>query len=66
MKTSMPRRLLLPTALALLFACQVVQAQDATLDRARQLITAQGGQGRGAFELLAPLEQQRASVVLHS
>jgi tetratricopeptide (TPR) repeat protein len=61
MKTSMPRRLLLPTALALLFACQVVQAQDATLDRARQLITAQGGQGRGAFELLAPLEQQRAS-----
>lgn len=60
MKTSMPRRLLLPTAIALLFTCQVVPAQDATLDRAQQLVKAQGGQGRGAFDLLAPLEQQRS------
>src|SRR5688572_23665435 len=33
-------------------------AQDATLDRARQLIDAK--QGKAAYELLAPLEQQRA------
>jgi tetratricopeptide (TPR) repeat protein len=36
-------------------------AQDATLDRARGLI--QANQGRAAFDLLAPLEQQRAGDV---
>jgi len=60
MKKSSPRRLLLPALIALLFAGQAVQAQDATLTNARQMITAQGGKGRAAFDLLAPLEQQRA------
>ena len=60
MKISSPRQLLLPALIALLFAGQAAQAQDATLDRARQMITSQGGKGRAAFDLLAPLESQRA------
>lgn len=50
-------------AAALLSACLAAPpalAQDTTLERARTLITAQKGQGRGAYELLAPLEAQRA------
>jgi len=35
-------------------------AQDATLTEARRLIDSQRGQGRAAFELLAPLEEARA------
>lgn len=50
-------------AAGLLSAClaaPLAYAQDATLERARALITAQKGQGRGAYELLAPLETQRS------
>lgn len=43
---------------AVLFCASSALAQDATLDRARALIQAK--QGRAAYELLAPLEQQRA------
>ena len=60
MKISSPRLLLLPALIALLFAGPAAQAQDATLDRARQMITSQSGKGRAAFDLLAPLESQRA------
>ena len=60
MKMSSPRQLLLPALIALLLAGQAAQAQDATLVNARQMITSQGGNGRAAFDLLAPLEQQRA------
>ena len=60
MKISSQRQLLLPALIALLFAGQAAQAQDATLDRARALITTQKGQGGGAYELLAPLEAERA------
>lgn len=41
-----------------LFSASIALAQDATLDRARALV--QANQGRAAFDLLAPLEQQRA------
>jgi hypothetical protein len=41
-----------------LFLVTAAFAQDATLNRARQLIDSK--QGKAAFELLAPLEQQRA------
>jgi len=50
-------------AAGLLSACLAaspVLAQDAALEKARALITAQKGQGKGAYELLAPLEAQRA------
>ena len=60
MKISSPRQLLLPALIALLFAGQAAQAQDASLDSARQMIAAQGGKGRAAFDLLVPLESQRA------
>ena len=43
-----------------LFAVPPAFAQDATLDRAKQLIADQKGKGNGAFELLAPLEEQRS------
>lgn len=45
----------------LCFVFSSALAQDATLDRARGLI--QANQGRAAFDLLAPLEQQRAGDV---
>jgi tetratricopeptide (TPR) repeat protein len=35
-------------------------AQDATLTQAKRMIDTQRGQGRGAFELLSPLEEARA------
>ena len=44
-----------------LFVSSNALSQDATLDRARGLI--QANQGRAAYELLAPLEQQRAGDV---
>jgi len=44
-----------------LFVSSHALSQDATLDRARGLI--QANQGRAAYELLAPLEQQRAGEV---
>jgi tetratricopeptide (TPR) repeat protein len=44
-----------------LFVSTSTLSQDATLDRARGLIQAK--QGRAAYELLAPLEQQRAGEV---
>lgn len=56
----LPGTLLLPALLALVFANPAAHAQDATLDRAQQLIATQKGEGRAAFELLAPLEEQRA------
>src|SRR5688572_9754518 len=45
----------------LCFVFSSALSQDATLDRARGLI--QANQGRAAFDLLAPLEQQRAGDV---
>ena len=44
-----------------LFAASNAASQDATLDRARTLI--QTNQGAAAFQLLAPLEEQRAGNV---
>jgi tetratricopeptide (TPR) repeat protein len=44
-----------------LFVGSNAHSQDATLERARGLI--QANQGRAAYELLAPLEQQRAGEV---
>jgi tetratricopeptide (TPR) repeat protein len=46
---------------AFVFLAPGVLAQDATLDRARALI--QSSQGKAAYELLAPFEQQRAGDV---
>ncbi|MBL8385569.1 MAG: tetratricopeptide repeat protein [Burkholderiales bacterium] len=60
MKHRLPSRLLLAGLVAALFASTSVHAQDATLDRARQMLDTQRGQGKGAYELLAPLEQARA------
>ncbi len=60
MTTSSPRLCALAVLVASLFALPTASAQDATLDRAKQLIADQKGKGRGAFELLAPLEEQRA------
>jgi outer membrane protein len=60
MQTPSLARRVLPLLIALCCASGAVQAQDAALDRANQLLATQKGQGRGAFELLAPLEQQRA------
>ena len=51
---------LLPVLLCLALAAPVASAQDATLDNAKSLIATQQGKGRAAFDLLAPLEQQRA------
>ena len=52
------RRGALWLALTATLSCLPVHAQDATLDRARNLLQSQ--QGKAAFELLAPLEQERA------
>ena len=60
MTTSPPRLCALAVLVASLFALPTASAQDATLDRAKQMIADQKGKGRGAFELLAPLEEQRA------
>ena len=51
---------LLPVLVCLALAAPVASAQDATLDNAKSLIATQQGKGRAAFDLLAPLEQQRA------
>ena len=52
------RLLVRVVATLILLHCALALAQDATLDRARQLV--QSKQYKQAFDLLSPLEQQRA------
>lgn len=57
---SLARSAIAALVLATLAHAPVTLAQDATLTQARQMLDAQKGQGRGAFELLSPLEEKRA------
>ena len=58
MTKTLRRQYLLPALLCALCASTQVLAQDSTLDRAKQLVATK--QARAAFDLLEPLEQQRA------
>ena len=51
---------ILSALVCLALVAPVASAQDATLDNAKSLIAGQQGKGRAAFDLLSPLEQQRA------
>jgi tetratricopeptide (TPR) repeat protein len=59
MKKRLARCLFFAALTSMAITAPILHAQDATLDRARQMMKVRAGQGRAAFDLLAPLEQQR-------